>query len=512
MRAGSARQIQTERKLMRVMTPGLSKPAMKGVPSDEFLRAIIDACVSNVAVLDESGSILYTSKAWGLFERQEPASFAPQYFENCKRFTGSEFDEEANISLADDIQHILFGKLKEFHRQYYYQLFSPPRPFMMHAARLNLPGSTFRVLVTHEDMPSALEDLRDSNERLIELLGTTNILACEYDFKSQRFTQVGEQAAKLLGFPLAAWYEPGFLATRIHPDDRQRVLAVYQRHTRISKHFNLTFRLLSQDGYVVWVQNVVSVDSGNKMHGFMIDISERRRAEEALKDLGGRLIAAQEEERRRVARELHDDFNQRLAILSIQLQQLGEEFQDSSKLRNKLQNLQTQTQEIAFEIHRLSYKLHPSKLDHLGLTTALRGLCDEISESGNLRVEFQQSGPVSIPPKEITLCLFRIAQEGLRNCVKHSGANLVRVALAKNKNSIRLSVSDNGCGFDTKSGLMEKGLGFISMKERLHLLGGEISVYSKSQRGTRIDVSVPLIRKVELPPTPEQSPRTMEVL
>ena len=503
MRAGSARQFQTERKLERVMTPSLSKQAMTGVPSDEFLRAIIDACVSNVAVLDESGTILYASKAWGLFEHR--GSFGPHYFEDCKRFTGSEFDAEANISLSDDIQHILFGKLKDFHRQYYYEPFSPPCPFMMHAARLNLPGSTFRVLVTHEDMPSAPDDLRDSNERLIELLGTTNILACEYDFKSQRFTHVGEQAVKLLGFPLTAWYGPRFLAAQIHPDDRQRVLAVYQRQTRMSKHFDLTFRLLSDDGQIVWVQNVLSVDSGNKMHGFMIDISERKRAEEALKDLGGRLIAAQEEERRRVARELHDDFNQRLAILSIQLQQLGEEFRDS-ELRNKLQNLQAQTQEIAFEIHRLSYKLHPSKLDHLGLTTALRGLCDEISDKRDLKVEFQQSGPVAVPPKEITLCLFRIAQEGLRNCVKHSGANVVRVVLAKNKNSIRLSVSDNGCGFDTKSGLMEKGLGFISMKERLHLLGGEMSVYSRPQHGTRIDVSVPLIRKLELPPLPEEAP------
>jgi PAS domain S-box-containing protein len=514
MRAGSARQFETERKLTRVMSTALSKQPMKGVASDEVLRAIIDACVSNVAVLDESGSILYASKAWSLFEQQErePASFAPHYFENCKRFTGSEFDEDTNISLADDIQHILFGKLKEFHRQYYYELLSPPRPFMMHAARLNLPGSTFRVLVTHEEMVSPFDDLKQSNERLIELLGTTSILACEYDFNSQRFTQVGEHAVKLLGFPLTAWFEPGFLAAHIHADDRQRVLAVYQRQTRISKHFDLTFRLLAHDGHVVWVQNVVSVDSGNKMHGFMIDISERKRAEDALKDLGGRLIAAQEDERRRVARELHDDFNQRLAILSIELQQLGEEFHDSLKLYNKLHNLQTQTQEIAFEIHRLSYKLHPSKLDHLGLTTALRSLCDEISDSRDLKVQFQQSGPVSVPPKEITLCLFRIAQEGLRNCVKHSGANLVRVVLAKNKNSIRLSVSDNGCGFDTKSGLMEKGLGFISMKERLHLLGGELAVYSKPQHGTRIDVSVPLIRKVEATLKPELSPLNMEVL
>jgi PAS domain S-box-containing protein len=507
------------------MSPSLSRPStpsvadFKTVGSDQFLRAIIDVCVSNVAVLDESGSILYASKAWGLFERddigKDSSNFGPHYFENCKRFTESEFDDEANISLADDIQHILFGTLNEFHRQYYYQLVSPPRPFLMHAARLNLPGSTFRVLVTHEEAPSSLEDRRDSNERLIELLGTTNILACEYDARSQRFTHVGEHAIKMLGYPLSAWYEPGFLAAHLHAADRQRVLAAYQKQTRISKHFDLAFRLLAQDGRVVWIQNVVSIEPSNgghhKLHGFMIDISHRKRAEEALKDLGGRLIASQEEERRRVARELHDDFNQRLAILSIDLERLTNEVSTSAKLSRQFDSLKAQTQEIAIDIHRLAYKLHPSKLDHLGLPAALRGLCNEISESKKIKVQFQQTGSVSTPPQEITLCLFRIAQEGLRNCVKHSGADSVRVVLAKTRNTIRLSVSDNGCGFDTRSGLMEKGLGFISMKERLHLLGGEMIVYSKPLRGTQLEVSVPLIRKLE-PPQISEHPQTKKAL
>lgn len=495
------------------MSPSLLKQSVrsvdevKSVGSDEFLRAIIDACVSNVAVLDESGSILYASKAWGLFERddigKDSSDFAPRYFENCKRFTESEFDEDANISLADDIQHLLFGKINEFHRQYYYQLLSPARPFLMHAARLNLPGSIFRVLITHEEMPSQVADRRDSNERLIELLGSTNILACEYDVKSRRFVHVGEHAVKMLGYPLTDWYEAGFLAAHIHAGDSERVLAAYQRQTAIPQLFDLTFRLLAQDGRVVWVQNVVSVETANggshKLHGFMIDISHRKRAEEALKELGGRLIAAQEDERRRVARELHDDFNQRLAVLAIELEQLGKKLPDSSELCRHVQLLQTQTQEIAMDIHSLAYRLHPSKLDHLGLSTALRGLCNEISESKKLKIEFHERGLVSVPAREITLCLFRVAQEGLRNCVKHSGADSVRVVLAKTRNAVRLSVSDNGCGFDTGSGLMEKGLGFISMRERLHLLGGEMAVYSKPLRGTRIEVSVPLIRKVESP-------------
>src|SRR6185503_11368024 len=131
--------------------------------------------------------------------------------------------------------------------------------------------------------------------------------------------------------------------------------------TQIAEHFDLTFRVWASDGRLVWIQNLISVDPqserATKLHGFMIDVSERKRAEEALKDLGGRLITAQEEERRRVARELHDDFNQRLAVLSIELEQLGLQIQKPLGLRQNVQRLQAQAQEIAAEIHRLSYRL-----------------------------------------------------------------------------------------------------------------------------------------------------------
>jgi len=214
-----------------------------------------------------------------------------------------------------------------------------------------------------------------------------------------------------------------------------------------------------------------------------------------LKLLGSRLIAAQEEERKRIARELHDDLNQRLAVLSIELEQLGQHFGQYAGLRKRLHKLRLQAQEISSDLHRLSYKLHPSKLDHLGLAAAVKSLCDELSVSGKLRVHFHQSGVPNDLPKDATLCLFRIAQETLRNCVKHSGAESVQVMLTKTGHVIRLSISDNGCGFDTKSDLMDKGLGFISMHERLRLVDGEIKISSQPLRGTRIDVVVPLNSK-----------------
>jgi len=474
------------------------------ISPDNSLQAIVDACVSNVAVLDESGSIIYASTAWGLLEQSAEGknTTGPSYFESCRRLTQSEADDDANITLADDIQNILFGNEKEFHRKYYYPLLNEARPFIMHAARLNLPGSTFRVLITHEELPFLRQDFRDSKERLIKALGT-KILAWEGEVEGQRFTYVSEHAVQMLGYSVSAWYEPNFLASHVHSDDLQSVLAAYENHTQITEHFDLTFRMWASDGRLVWIQNLISVgqesEEATKLHGFMIDISERKRAEEALKDLGGRLIAAQEDERRRVARELHDDFNQRLAVLSIELDQLGQKIQKPLGLRQDVQRLQAQAQEIAAEIHRLSYKLHPSKLDHLGLAAAIKSLCADLTESGKLKVEFHQNGFPSILPKDITLCIFRIAQEGLRNCVKHSRAESARVVLTRTRNVVRLAVSDNGCGFNPKTSLMEKGLGFISMEERLHILGGQLNVYSKHLHGTRIEVSVPLKLEAESP-------------
>ncbi len=470
---------------------------------DDFLRAIVDACVSNVAVLDESGSITYANRAWGLLEQNSEYKdgTALSYFEACRRFTPSESDEDANITLTDDIQSILFGDEKEFHRKYYYQSLTQSRPLLIHAARLNLPDSTFRVLITHEELPFLREDFRDSKERLLEALGT-RILAWEGEVGEQRITYVSEHAEKMLGYPIMSWYEPHFLASHIHADDLNTVLAAYEKQTRLTEHLDLTFRIWASDGRLVWVQNLISVDPENegttKLHGFMIDISERKRAEEALKDLGGRLLAAQEEERRRVARELHDDFSQRLAVLTIELDQLGQRIQKPLGLRQSVQRLQAQAQELAAELHRLSYKLHPAKLDHLGLAAAIKSLCAELNDSGKLKVEFHQTGFPADLDRDRTLCLFRIAQEGLRNCVKHSGADSARVVLTRTRNALRLVVSDNGCGFNTKTALMEKGLGFISMKERLHILGGRMNVYSKPLGGTRIEVSVPLKLEPEL--------------
>jgi signal transduction histidine kinase len=223
------------------------------------------------------------------------------------------------------------------------------------------------------------------------------------------------------------------------------------------------------------------------------DITRRRQAEEELRYLGGRLISVQEEERSRIARELHDDLNQRMALLSIEMEQLGQKIpRKQHQLRSGLQALWTRVQEISGEIHRLSYQLHPSKLDHLGLASALNSFCEELSARHEIRIEFRHNGFPAILPDDITLCVFRIGQEGLRNVIKHSGARRAQVVLERTEREVRLRVLDAGSGFDPQSAKTKKGLGLISMRERLRLVGGKISIKSQPEHGTEIDVVVPL--------------------
>ena len=310
------------------------------------------------------------------------------------------------------------------------------------------------------------------------------------DVENWRFTYVSDQAKKLLGYPLAQWYEPDFLASHLHPEDKHRIFC--QRQSRVADSKEFVFRMFASDGRTVWVRTLITLfkeGAGKRMSGFMVDISETVRAEEELRHLSGRLIAAQETERSRIARELHDDFNQRLALLSIELEQLGKRIHKPD-LCSKFQK---QVLEMSADIQGLSHRLHPAKLDHLGLSAALRSLCEELSASADLKIEFHQHRLPATIPKDVALCLFRIAQEALRNCIKHSGAGKAQVVLSRTRDAIRLSVSDDGCGFDPKSQANERGLGFISMKERLHVVGGELQVFSEPGCGMRLDVSVPLL-------------------
>ena len=337
--------------------------------SEGFLRQIIETCASSVAVLDESGAVLYVSRRWNESNAECESVTEPDALigDNLRLS-----NDDGPDPLAADLQRILAGREREFHKEYSHAGLNSRSWFRIHAARLNLPHSnSVRVLVTRED------------------------------------------------------------------------------------------------------------------------ISRHKQAEEALRNLGGQLIKGQEDERRRVARELHDDLNQRLALLSIELEELGLKMPgDREDLSVSVRTLRTRAKEISSEVHRLSHQLHPAKLDHLGLAAGIKSLCEEVSDHHQIEIDFSLSGFPAVVSPEISLCIYRVAQESLHNITKHSGARTARIALMKTSRAIHLRVSDTGCGFDT--GSKRKGLGLISMTERLRLVSGTINIRSRPMIGTQIDVQVPL--------------------
>jgi signal transduction histidine kinase len=210
-------------------------------------------------------------------------------------------------------------------------------------------------------------------------------------------------------------------------------------------------------------------------------------------DLGGRLINAQEDERGRIARELHDDVSQRLALLAMDLELAGQSPPPSpTELGMRMKELSHRVKELSSDLHHLSYRLHPRSLERLGLSVAIKSLCREISEQQAIQIQFTENNVPETIPDDAALCLYRVAQESLQNVVKHSKANNAQVMLDVDTKDIRLAVSDGGVGFDVEDMRGRNGLGIISMRERLRAIGGRFTIRSQPREGTRIEVFVPI--------------------
>jgi len=259
-------------------------------------------------------------------------------------------------------------------------------------------------------------------------------------------------------------------------------------------YFELEFALPSATEPTSLLMSVTPLKGADR--GIVVshyDVTERKRHELAIQDLSGRLINAQELERSRIARELHDDINQQLAVLAIELQQLQDLFpEDSLQSRQKVQVLWKKTLALSTDLQHLSHQLHSTKLEHLGIIAALRGLCGEFSEQHKIGADFQFR---QVPPKldsEISLHLFRVAQESLHNVAKHSRAKKVRMELVGTGAMVVLRVSDDGVGFDPNASKHQPGLGMTSMSERIRFVGGTLTIWSKPSMGTQVEATITL--------------------
>jgi PAS domain S-box-containing protein len=226
---------------------------------------------------------------------------------------------------------------------------------------------------------------------------------------------------------------------------------------------------------------------------FAEDITRRKQMEEAISGVSGRLIEAQERERGRIARDLHDDICQQLALVSIELEQVQRKLPDSvSEHRSQVGEVRKRIMDISTDVQMMSHELHSAKLSYLGAAVAMRGFCREFGEHHKFDIEFQSRDvPRQLPP-DVSLCLFRVLQEGLHNAAKHSGVKRFDVQLWGTSGDVHLTISDLGSGFDTEAAMKGPGLGITSMQERLKLVKGELTITSRPKGGTSIHARVPL--------------------
>ena len=221
----------------------------------------------------------------------------------------------------------------------------------------------------------------------------------------------------------------------------------------------------------------------------MLEASNRQ-----ITDLFGRLIAAQEAERTRIARDLHDDISQRIAALSISMSGLKRRLlgnADDGDAIAALNAIQHDTAALAEEIRHVSHDLHPSALQHAGLAAALGAFCIQFSKGRQLAIRFSSAPDLGTIREDAALCLYRITQEALRNVARHAGASEVNVALTQDANALQLAIADNGNGFNLDAARHHVGLGLVSIDERARLLGGQVAIDTRPGGGTRIEVRLP---------------------
>jgi signal transduction histidine kinase len=223
------------------------------------------------------------------------------------------------------------------------------------------------------------------------------------------------------------------------------------------------------------------------------DITERKRAEEALSCVNRRVIEAEERERNRIAKDLHEDIGQRLALLANAVEQLKNDLPHQAvELLDRMGAAWKQTLEILTDVKASAHELHSPRLEYLGIAAVMRSFCEEFGERKKVEIDFRSHGLPSLVHGEFSICLFRVLQEALHNGVKHSGVKKFEVRLWGASDGIHLTVRDSGAGFDTDAARKGRGLGLTRIEQRVRLVKGTFSIDSQPEKGTTVHVSVPL--------------------
>ena len=354
-------------------------------------------------------------------------------------------------------------------------------------------GTVTGISVFGKDITGQLQ----TEERFRQVAETVTDFIWEVDADGL-YTYTNPAVEKILGYTPAELvgrkYFYDFFADEVREDLKRAALEAFATQQPFRSFPNLNVR---KDGRLVQLETsgVPLVDAAGRLLGYRgadTDVTERWQTSQAMQDLAIRLINAQEEERARLAGELHDDFSQRLALLAIRLDLLGQSPPARAEsLRESVKTLCADVNALATDVHRMSHALHPARLAQLGVAAAIGGLCRELTAAHAIAIRFDaRDVPRDVPPA-VALCLYRVAQEALHNVVKHSGASAASVSLAAGDGELHLAVEDEGRGFDVAAAHRDS-LGLANMRERVRSVGGRLEVSSAPGRGTRIEVNAPL--------------------
>ncbi len=361
----------------------------------------------------------------------------------------------------------------------------------------------FGLLWQHARRRKTEAELRKSEEKFSKSFSQSPLAVTITNIEDARFIEINEAFERDTGwkrdevigrtpFDIHLWEYP-----------EQRV-ALQEQLLATGNLRDLEFRVRRKDGHVFTAlgsAELIEVNGESCALTVAADITDRKMAEEALAGVSRQLIEAQEAERTRIARELHDDINQRLAMLALNLKTVKQDLSLSeTKTSHRIEEACAQVSGLEDDIQALSHRLHSSGLEYLGLEAAVSDFCREVSERQNLSIHVHFDGIPQTLPHEVSLCLFRVLQEAVHNAVKYSGVRDLEVSLTGGANEIELSVRDSGIGFDPETARHKHGLGLTSMRERLRLVNGQLSIESKPQQGTAILARVPLNASMPVDP------------
>lgn len=473
-------------------------------------QAVLNSLPAQVAVLDKAGNIIAVNEAWTRFADQSEtarmlrAEAGKNYLDANRQITGEHARDARAITYG--LEAILSHSQAEF--TYEYALLTPRKQHWFLLSATPMSGEDGGAVVTHLDITErkrAERALMESQERFKRIAENAPDMIFRWSY-AQGYEYVSPACTGVSGYRPEEYYTNPDLGQQItHPEDIpifEETLSRLATSKGQSRYCGI--RWYHKDGHIVHIEMRLApiLDEDGQLtalEGIVHDVSAHILAQERLRELTTRVTRAHEEERQRIARELHDEIGQALTITKIRLRMVENALSpEAEAAHDKLHTLDTLVEETLQNVRSLSHELRPPLLDEIGWEPALAWLCDSFSQRTGLPITYRHEGGSDRLDAEIELTAYRVVQEALTNIVRHADAQEAKIYASLSDQELKISIGDDGHGFDVsqlkRSENPHVGLGLLDMQERVSVAGGELQIRSAPGEGTTITVSLPKTR------------------